>query len=283
MLLAWGLTVPAVAQPARELPPGLPAGIDPAEGAKRLEAFRQARLQGDFCLRFQLVHIPRRGDETTYDGVAWGTWNAQGPLTRFQLRLAAANAGDAPDPEKRDAGTWEWLVQNGADPKIWVLAPGARAASELPPGSWHEPLFPGLVYTPFDLLMPFIFWAKFEYDGPARVGGRVADAYLMLPPDGTATGPVRVALNREFNALVRAEQLDAARQPARELDVLSFQNVQGQWLPKSLDLLNVTGRDKDRFAVTTAALNLQLAPALFDPEQLAVAAKLPPAAAWQPL
>jgi len=94
----------------------------------------------------------------------------------------------------------------------------------------------------------------------------------MLPPDGAEAGPVRVALNREFNALVRAEQLDAARQPGRELDVLSFQNVQGQWLPKSLDLLNVAGRDKDRFAVTAAALNLQLAPALFDPGQLAAPA-----------
>jgi len=283
MLLAWGLALPAMAQSTRELPPSLPAGIDPAEGTARLAAFRQARLQGDFCLRFELVHIPRRGDESTYDGVAWGTWNAQGPLTRFQLRPAAANAGDEPDPEKRDATTWEWLVQNGPDPKIWVLAPGAKVASELPPGSWHAPLFPGLVYTPFDLLMPFIFWTKFEYDGPERVGGRVADAYVMLPPDGAEAGPVRVALNREFNALVRAEQLDAARQPGRELDVLSFQNVQGQWLPKSLDLLNVAGRDKDRFAVTAAALNLQLAPALFDPGQLAAPAKLPPSTAWQPL
>jgi hypothetical protein len=45
----------------------------------------------------------------------------------------------------------------------------------------------------------------------------------------------------------------------------------------------VTGRDKDRFAVTAAALNLQLAPALFDPGQLATPAKPPPSAAWQPL
>jgi len=287
VMLVWSLALPTAAQSMHQLPPGLPAGIDPAEGAARLAAFRQSRLQGDFCLRFQLVHIPRRGDETTYDGMAWGTWDAQGPLTRFQLRPAAANESEPPDPEKRDANTWEWLVQNGPEPKIWVLAPGAKAARELPPESWHEPLFPGLVYTPFDLLMPFMFWPKFEYDGPERVGGRVADAYVMLPPDSPTTTPpaepVRVALNREFNALVRAEQLDAARQPARELDVLSFENVEGQWLPKAFDLLNVTGRDKDRFAVTAAALNLPPAPARFDPGQLAGPATLPPGASWQPL
>ncbi len=287
VLLAWCWTLAAIAQPPHQLSPGLPGPMDPAEGAARLTAFRQARLQGDFCLRFQLVHIPRRGDETVYDGVAWGTWNTQGPLTRFQLRPTGANAAEPPDPDKRDANTWEWLVQNGPAPKIWVLAPGAKAARELPPESWHDPLFPGLVYTSFDLLMPFIFWPKYEYDGPAHVGGRVADSYVMLPPDATPTtqkpGAVRVALNREFNALVRAEQLDAARQPARELDVLSFESVQGQWLPKSLDLLEVTGRNKDRFAITTAALNLRLEAALFDPLQLAVPMKLPPSAAWQPL
>jgi hypothetical protein len=272
----------AQAQSTHELPLGAPASIDPAEGAAHLAAFRQARLQGDFCLRFQLVHMPRRGDETSYEGTAWGTWTDQGPVTRFQLRPAPVSADTPDDLTKRDTNTWVWLVQNGAAPRVWVLPPGATAPHELPSSAWHAPLFPGLVYTPFDLLMPFMYWPKFEYGGPARVKGRVTDLYVMLPPTADA-GPVRVALDREFNALVRAEQLDDKRQPTRQFEILSFEKVQGQWLVKTLDLLDLATRDKDRFTVTAAALNVRLAPAIFDPMRLAGPAALPSGAAWQPL
>jgi hypothetical protein len=280
-LLAWAMILPAVAQ-NHQLGPGLPAGIDAAAGAAQLDTFRKARLQGDFCLRFQLVHMPRRGDETVYDGVAWGMWNEQGPLTRFQLRPAAGPDSGSPDPAKRDANTWEWLVQNGPAPRVWVLAPGAAAPQEVAPASWHAPLFAGLVYTPFDLLMPFLYWQKFEYRGPERLRGRVADLYVMLPPD-EATAPVQVALDREFNALVQAEQLDAARQPVREFEILDFEKAEGQWMMKTLELIDTAGHDQDRFGVTAAALNLRLAAAVFDPARLGDPATLPPAAAWQPL
>jgi hypothetical protein len=270
------------AQPTHQLGPGMPNAIDPAEGAARLAAFRQARLKGDFCLRFQIVHLPKRGDETTYDGVAWGSWNERGPLTRFQLRPAAANELAPADAETRDANTWEWLVQSGPQPRVWVLAPGAKAARELPETAWHEPLFPGIVYTPFDLLMPFMYWPKYEYGGPVRIMSRVADLYVMQPPEG-AGAPVRVALDREFNALVRAEQLDAAGQTARQFEMVSVEKVQGQWLMKRLDLLDLAGRDKDRFGVAAAALNLTLDPKIFSPQLLAAPAKPPPPPAWQAL
>jgi len=281
-LLAGMMVATAQAQSTHELALGPPASIDPAEGAAHLAAFRQARLQGDFCLRFQLVHMPRRGDETTYEGTAWGTWTQQGPVTRFQLRPAPASPDTPDDPAKRAANTWEWLVQNGPSPRVWVLPPGAVTSREVPPSAWHAPLFPGLVYTPFDLLMPFMYWPKFEYGGPARVKGRVTDLYVMLPPTADA-GPVRVALDREFNALVRAEQLDDKRQPTRQFEILSFEKVQGQWLMKTLDLLDLVTRDKDRFTVTAAALNVRVAPAVFEPGRLAEPAPLPPSAAWQPL
>ncbi|MGA2051941.1 MAG: hypothetical protein ABSH19_01380 [Opitutales bacterium] len=280
--LAWAVFLPAVAQ-NHQMGPGLPAAIDPAQGAAHLDAFREARLQGDFCLRFQLTHLPRRGDETVYEGVAWGTWNEQGPLTRFQLRPAAGSNNAPPDPALRDANTWEWLVQNGPMPRVWVLAPGEKTPQELPPAAWPAPLFAGLVYTPFDLLMPFLYWQKFEYHGPTRLRGRVADLYVMLPPSDSTAAPVEVALDREFNALLQAESLNDTRQPVRQFQILDFEKVEGQWMMKTLDLLDLTKRDQDQFEVTAAALNLRLDPAVFDPAHLAEPATLPPAAAWQSL
>jgi hypothetical protein len=283
--LALGLilAVPAFGQPRHndELP--APTALDAAEAAKRLAAFRHARLAGDFCLRFQLVHYPRRGDEVHYEGVAWGTWNEQGPLTRFRLHaVLPANA-----PAGQAEVDWEWLVQNGPAPRVWVLSPGATAARELPPSQWREPLFPGVVYTPFDLLMPFVFWADFTYDGPGRVLGRVVDIYTMQPPAGSdqaaAAGPVRVSFDREISALVRAEQLDAKGEVARLFDLSSFEKVQDQWLIKTTDLLDNARRDHDYFTVKAAALQQKIDATVFLPEHLAQPAPLPPDAAWSGL
>jgi hypothetical protein len=276
---AWWLAAPpAPAQHGSMGQMPTPSPLDTAAGAKHLADFRASRLAGDFCIRFQLVHLPRRGEETRYEGRAWGTWNEQGPRTRFELWPATASADGAAAP----AGAWTWLVQNGPNPQVWVVAPGAATARAVPPAEWSKPLFPGLVYAPFDLLMPFIYWPDDEYDGPARVAGRAADLYLMRPPAaaGPVASPVRIALDREFSALLRAEQLDAAGQPARRFEVLSLQKFQGQWMVKTLDLLDWARHDTDRFTIAAAALRLQLDPEVFDSARLAAPAPLPAAAAW---
>ena len=53
--------------------------IDYEEGRTRLESFRAQRLDGDYCFRFQLEHMPRRAKTIRYRGTLWGTWNDLGP------------------------------------------------------------------------------------------------------------------------------------------------------------------------------------------------------------
>ncbi len=284
-LLASILLVPSLAraQPrhSEEIVALPPVALSAADAAKELSDFRVGRLDGDFCLQFNLSHLPRQGDEVKYTGVAWGTWNDQGPLTRFRLSQTPLPpaAGQPPTAPVY----WEWLVQNGPSPRIWVLEPGATAAREVPPAQWRAPLFPGTDYTPFDLLMPFLYWTDSTYVGPARVLGRGVDIFTLKPPaveQAAGIGSVRVYIDRDLKALVRTEQLDPKGALFRQFELDSFAKVQGQWIAQACELQNVTAHDYDRFMVKEAALKLKLDAAVFDPAHLNQPASLPPPNAW---
>ncbi len=282
LLVAWLVCAPlGRAQPreSESIVSAPPAPYSATDASKRLNDFRSLMQIGDFCVKFDLLHFPKPpGEETRFTGIAWSSWNdqAHAPVWRFRL-TAPAGEGKAAQP-----AVWEWLVQNGATPHIWVLAPGADTAREVPAAEWRQPLFAGTVYTPFDLLMPFLFW-KGEYKGTGRVEGSAVDLYTMQPSTAELAaggGPVRISIDREMGYLALAEQLDATGAVARTFDLRDFAKVQDRWMVKTCELLNKAGRDYDRFQVTSAAMNLKIDPEIFNPAHLSMRAPEPPAQAW---
>jgi len=253
-----------------------PAAYGAADAAKHLEDFRHLMQIGDFCVKFDLIHRPKPpAAETRYTGIGWSSWNAQGPVWRFRL------TGPLGSEATVKPAIWEWLVQNGPSPQIWVLAPGAAVAREVPTAEWRQPLFTGTVYTPFDLLMPFLFWKDFDYNGSSRIEGSAVDTYTMKPPAAeSAGGPVRIAIDRELGYLATAEQLDAKGAVVRKFDMRNFAKVQQRWMLKACELLNVAARDYDRFEVTGAAMNLQIDAEVFSPAHLGTPAAEPPVKVW---
>jgi len=283
--LALSLLAPSLsfAQPRHsdEVVAPTPVALSAADAAKELSDFRHSRLDGDFCIIFELTHRPRKGDDVVYNGAAWGTWNDQGPVTRF--RLIEKPAKPATGQPAAAPATWEWLVQNGSSPHVWVFAPGATAAREVPSSEWRTPLFPGTVYTPFDLLMPFIFWSDSTYSGAGRVSDRGVDIFALKPPtaeQNSSLGSVRIYIDREFGDLVRTEQLDAKGKLVRQFDLGSITRVQGQWMIENCQLQDLVTHDYDKFDVKAVALKQKLDAAIFDPAQLGKQADLPPQSAW---
>jgi hypothetical protein len=78
-----------------------------------------------------------------------------------------------------------------------------------------------------------------------------------------------VLLDTQFQALVQAEMLGAKGAAVKSFTVLDLKKVGDQWMLKSVDLRNDVTRDKTRFSVTAAALNLGLPPATFTAHALA--------------
>ncbi len=258
-----------------------PAPLSPADAAKHLDSFSHSFVPGgDFCLKFNLTHYLKHSDvETHYTGVAWCTWSGQGAVTRFRVMATPTDKSVQP-------AAWEWLLINGPTPHIWVLAPGDAVAHELPPEKWREPMFAGMIYTPFDLLMPFLYWPN-TYGGTQRTTmGSGVDLYSMQAPEkekANGVASVKLTIVRDPTALQRAEQLDAKGVIVRRFDLNEFAKVQDEWMVKSADLMNMATRDYDRFLVTRAAMKLKLAAAIFDPAKLTTPAPEPAAAAWADL
>jgi hypothetical protein len=235
---------------------------DQAEGARILAEFRQAGIGGTYWLGFELRVMPRKGAERTVPGEMLGTRGDRGPLTLLTI-----------DRQR-------WLVQGGPASSVWQ-APAGEKPQPLPLKDALQPVA-GTDLTLFDLQMPFLYWKDFVYEGLTRARGRPAHSFVLYPPRELAavrpdlTG-VRVLIDTQFQALMQAELLGAKGTAEKTISVLDLKKVGEQWIVKSIDLHNNLTRDKTRFTVTAAALDLALSPAAFEPAALSVAAPAIPA------
>ncbi len=239
--------------------------IDPEEGAKRLAAFRAQRLQGDYCFGFSLEHKPRRAPTVRYDGMMWGSWNEDGPVTRF--RVFPNKKSDGSD----NSEPVELIIQNGPNQKAWIRRSAGGKFKLLKGGALFEPILPGLLYSAFDLQMPFVYWEDFTYEGPTLIGtSRVAQQFLMHPPEGSASAGrgiagVRVGLDDTYDALWRVEVVDEDGENVSRFSVESFKKVQEQYIVKTITLKDYVTKDRTTFEVNTASLRLSLNRDLFCP------------------
>ncbi|MBX3751550.1 MAG: outer membrane lipoprotein-sorting protein [Opitutaceae bacterium] len=228
---------------------------DQAEGARILRSFRGMGVAGDFYLDFKLQVRPRRGAEREIPGRLWGGRNELGAVSRISLT-------DETGAERR------LLLQNGAAPAAWRWTAGQAEAATIALGDLFAPLVPETQISIFDLQMPYLYWEEFVFEGVSKIRGRPAHTFLLYPPaDFLAAYPglsgVRVHLDTQFGALVQSELLDERGRVFRSLAVLDLKKVGEQWMVKSIDLRDERSRDKTRFLVTAAALNLDLAGTVF--------------------
>lgn len=267
------IDVAAQSQRFRPAPNYVAGGkADQVEGGALLETFRRQGIAGTYWLDFELRVMPRRGPERRVAGQLLGTRGENGPVTRLTLPgLAGANS------EQR------WLIQGGSRPAAWAWQPGETQARALTAADSFLPVGETDL-TLFDLQMPFLYWTDFVYEGLAKIRGRPAHSFVLYPPAELAgqrpqlTG-VRVSLDTQFGALVQAELLGETGKATKTITILDLKKVGEQWLVREIDLRNVVTRDKTRFTVKGAALNLRLPVTTFDAGALAREAPAIPAAA----
>lgn len=234
---------------------------DQEKGAQILQEFRGLGIAGDYYLQFELRVMPRRGDEIVYNGQLWGSRNELGPVSRVVLHDGKG-------------GVYRLLIQNGVSPAVWSWNAAMAKPEAMPEAGLYAPLLPGTELTPFDLLMPYFYWDDFTFEGVSKVLGRAAHTFLLRPPagdaaDGGRLAGVRVQLDTQFRAMVQSELIGKDGEAYKSLTLRDLKKVSDQWMVKAVDLRNETTRDKTRFQVLRAALNLDLSPRVFSPDSLA--------------
>ena len=273
-LLGWAQTelAPAWAQSTkryRPLPDYVQIGEpDQAEGRKILQEFRGLGLAGDQYWEFNLRFLPRRGPEVVVPGALWSSREGEDTLTRIVLR---------------PAGTVETrlLLRNGPQPRLWAWTPGTGDSVRIDESRWFQPLQPTNL-RPFDLLMPYLFWPEYVFEGVARLHERPAHRFLMYPPKELALAQpdlagVRLSLDTQFRALVQSEIIGAQGRATRTLALLNLKKVGEQWLAKWVDVRDEVTRDKTRIELTAVAQGAQFSRVVFEPATLAEDIR-PPAA-----
>lgn len=240
--------------------------IDQAEGAKRMAAFRSLRLEGDFCFKFQLKHKPRQGRTVRYNGVMYGSWNDRGPVSRFKLFPEKVTRGVSVE-----SSPIEMIVQNGVAPEVWIRRPDSESFSLIGDDALFDPIFDGVLYTPFDLQMPFVFWNDYTYEGPSRVSSRVGQRFLMQPPEASLASQngitsVRIALDDTYYALLKAEVFGGAKELRSTFEAEVLRKIQGQWIVREVSLQDARTKDVTDFEVKAASVGLVFNAVVFDPD-----------------
>ena len=221
--------------------------IDLEEGRQRLEVFRNLWIEGDYSARFELRFIPRRGKPEIVNGTLWSSHLPEGPVTLLKIGDETAR---------------EFYLRNGPQGYISTRSASAPHWARLPELDWLRETAGGGMVTPFDLMMPYIYWEDWEYDGVTRIRGRIAHSFFMVAPEDFRGGPedlggVMVYLDEAFNAMLKAEYLDQEGEKLKTFRLLDLKKVDGVWLPKTIDFMDEISRDKTRFRITDAAMGLE--------------------------
>lgn len=263
----WGATLvlalTAFGQPRQRVVPSftVPGVLNREEGEAALAAFRQYRFDGDFALRARLRET-RRGQPDRYlDAFLWG--GQRGDQTRIAMLIFTSQ-----DPEIKPLAL---MWHNGSLPSVWLAGDNGHKARPIGSESMHLPL-PGLGFlTPFEIGLPFVQWREWVYEGPLRSRGRPAHRFLLLPPAGeTAAGApeaVRLTLDADFHALLRAELLGEGGRLVRSLRLGSLKKIEGRWLIRQLDYVDAGAGGRWRLEIDSAALGLTLPESAWEAER----------------
>ena len=245
------------------------ASLSPAAAEKAISDFRGYRANGDQRMRFTITHAPRRGDETSYTGELCATWTDAGRLVRVEI----GKAGEPATARKR------FLLVDGANPAVYTLSGYKVVRAD---AGALKPLVPGLIFTPYDLQLPFTRWSDYKYRNTERFRGRRTDYFNMKPPADFAKahpeiGRVELGFDHAYNALMRATTYGADDRAMREISAETFGKIRGQWTIVEMRLRDEVTRDADTLRVDTAALGIALPRSVFSPDALADALPVTPA------
>ena len=237
--------------------------LTPEQGQAFLAGFRTARLTGDLCLRFEIIHKPRRGESLpAVQGTLWASTRGEAQLLRGEIKDAQGKAALAFITVKSAKGSRVWVSRHGAP------------AQELDDKAPLIPLADGLILSPFDLQLPFTHWAATAYLTTEK-RRRPVHTFDALNQVGHEPAKVNFAIDRIYGVLVQASCFDASGKKTRTTQVEEFSKVDDQWMLAACSVLDETTRDADLLHVTEAALGGSFAPSTFEPATLAQPAAQP--------
>jgi len=199
----------------------------------------------------------------------------------FQLQARLLVARDQPVPvelltRNTADGTATLFRAGGAELLVTQPVAGSvrfyrRGHGELTGADRMQP-WAGSSFACYDLGLPFLRWPGAKLLGEERHRGR--NCHLL---EATATGEpyarVRMWIDQEYAALLRAEGFDAHGNLVKRVAVTSFKRVGEIWVPRAMEAAVVLpgqtlpAQEKSRLEVVTGDYDAQLPAEWFAPDR----------------
>ena len=231
--------------------PKFSVGLDlsPEAASERWQEFSKSKLGGDYCMMFEIKHRPRKSEEIKYVGYMLGS--EKNGIVYTRIRVAPAST-----PTKIE----EYIFKNApSKSEVWKLKNDKFEL--LPHKDWTSPICAGLLYSPFDLLMPYKHWIP-TYVGADKIGQAVHLYDLTSSEFPSKT--VRVALTRDFNA--PAQIVIFGKDEYKTANLGSVKKVDGLWIMREASVKDERTKDKDILRFTAAKFKLNLPISIFLPD-----------------
>jgi hypothetical protein len=146
-----------------------------------------------------------------------------------------------------------------------------RGVGELTGAKRTQPLL-GSRFTYYDLGLAFLHWPNAKYIEEGRVRGRDCFA-IESKANGEPYTRVKLWIDKEYYALLRAEAFDTNDNLVRRFAVTSFKKIGDVWIPRGLEASRVPpaqslpSEEKSRLEVYEGDYNAQLPAEWFAPER----------------
>jgi hypothetical protein len=146
-----------------------------------------------------------------------------------------------------------------------------RGVGELLGAKRTQPLL-GSQFTYYDLGLGFLHWLNAKFVDEERVRGRDCFA-IESKADGEPYPRVKLWIDKEYYALLRAEGFDANDNLVRRFAVTSFKKIGDMWIPRGLEASRVPAaqslpsEEKSRLEVYEGDYNARLPAEWFDPDR----------------
>lgn len=135
----------------------------------------------------------------------------------------------------------EYIICDGSDFVVWkrdIQSPIFKVVEE---ALWFQPLIEGASFRPIDLIMPYVQWREYHYEGPRVMGVRsVVDDFIFTPDDRLpykkhGIDSVRLSIDRQYRGIRKVEYLNETSLLST-LSVLGVKKINELWTLSRLSL-----------------------------------------------
>jgi hypothetical protein len=168
------------------------------------------------------------------------------------------------------AGTNEVLAIQPVEGASRIFVKGAgEVDNRQSPARWL-----GSAFSYADLAVPFLHWGEARLLGEERTRGR--DCHVIeTRGTGGHDAHAKLWIDREYDALLRAEVYDENDALLKRFAVTSFKRIDRVWIPRGMELSQIPrgqalpAREKSRLEIYDGDYDARLAGELFDPARFA--------------